>query len=111
MTMGKKDDDQSTIKPLAIPEFKSTIPVHMLAKMAEQDRWLSETVSLMEQREKWLVSACTENREKLIEVDTLARTVYNWKQRLTSRWGVVVAIIVLVAPVVVKALLEHWLKP
>lgn len=103
-------DDKSRIEPLVVPDFKSTIPGHLLAKMNEQDRWLFENISIMEEREKWLVRAVVEDRKALIEADTKATAVKNWKDKLTSRWGLLVAAFILIAPVIIKALLERWMK-
>jgi len=104
------DDEKSPIDPLDPPEFKGTIPEHMLSKMKEGDAYLFNRVSEMEEREKWLVQSTQENRRHLINIDSMARSVYRWRQTLTSRWGVIVGAVVLILPVIIKTLLEIWLK-
>lgn len=104
------DDDKSSIEPLEQPEFRGMIPEHMLAKLADKERYLFERVSEMEQRESWLVQSCRDNRRHLINTDTVARSVHRWRQQITSRWGFIVGAVVIALPVVLKAVVEIWLR-
>jgi hypothetical protein len=104
------DSEKSRYKEVKVPEFKSTIPQHMLAKLPEEDRYLVEMVSRMEQQNVWLTEqAVTDNQDK-IEIDQRLTRVENWKQALTSRWAILVYIASLVLPVILKSLADRFLK-
>ena len=105
-------DDQlkSRYRTLAVPEFKSTIPSHLLGKLEEQERYLVETLSKMEQQSHWLVVAAVEANVAITELDGRQSRVELWKERLTSKWALIIAIVALVAPVALKAVFDHYLK-
>ena len=50
-------DQKSRYTPLEVPEFNSTIPPHLLGKLTEQERYLVETLSKMEQQNTWLINS------------------------------------------------------
>ncbi len=95
-----------------IEEFKSTIPPHVLAKLPESERYLVEMVSTMEQRGLWLSSSAVEFNTNDIEIDIRVSRLEKWMERLTNKWSVLGYIVVIVSPVLVKYLFEHFnVKP
>jgi len=98
----------SRYKVLAVPEFKSAIPQHLLGKLSEQERYLVETLSKMEQKTSWLIVAAVESNRALIETEKRVTRLDRWKDVLTSRWSMIIAFVSLCAPVILKALFDKY---
>lgn len=104
------DSIKSRYEALAVPEFKSVIPAHLLGKLTEQERYLVETLSKMEQQNTWLIIAAVKSNSAIIDLDTRQAKVELWKERISSKWALVIGALVIIAPVILKALLDHvWI--
>lgn len=101
---------ESRYKPLDSPEFKSTIPAHVLAKLPESERYLVEMVSKMEERDKWLIGAARGSNQANIELDIRLSKQEKIIDRVMSKWAIVAYIAIAGFPVVLKILFENWLK-
>jgi hypothetical protein len=103
-------DDQikSRYEPLTVPEFKSVIPAHLLGKLTEQERYLVETLSKMEQQNSWLILASVKANTAIIDLDTRQTRSEVWKDRLMSKWSLLAVAGALIVPMVVKALFDHY---
>ena len=102
------DEVESRYKPLAVPEFKCTIPPHLLSKLPEADRYLVEIASKMEQQAAWTAGVLRDTNEATVAIDARLGKVEKWKERLMSRWTMVVALAVICIPVVLKAVVDRW---
>lgn len=106
------DDKESRYKELEVPEFKCTIPPHLLSKLDDADRYLVEIASKMEQQNAWMVGVLRNENEATVEMDSRLGRIEKWKERLMSRWTMAVALGVICIPVVLKAVVDRWLgKP
>ena len=104
------DEQRSKFAELRVPEFKSTIPEHFLARLEDQERYIVQALSKMEQESDWVTHSLVEANLQRIDLDTRLAKVESWKDRLTSKWTVVAAVLVVTVPVLLKALIDHWLK-
>lgn len=104
------DKQESRYKPLEVGEFKSTIPAHVLAKLPESERYLVEMVSKMEERDKWLIGAARSGNQANIELDIRVTKQEKIMDKILSKWAIVAYVLVVAFPVVLKLLIEHWLK-
>ena len=123
---------QSRYEPAVPKEFKATIPPHLLAKLPEEERFLVETVSKLENQYDWLVSVVikdnsaiqnldsrvndTESESRNCEtfqtnygdmVDTMRKKVdklWDWKQFFSGKWAVLAGLAFLTTPVLVEFL-------
>lgn len=112
MSSDTEQESQSRYRPIEIPEFKSAIPPHLLAKLPEADRYMVEMVSKMEQQTVWLVTAVKDENEAKIELDVRMAKLEAWKTMLCNKWSLVAVVFLLVAPVLVKTWIERtWFKP
>ncbi len=102
---------RSRYRALHVPEFKSTIPPHLLGKLGDQERYIVETLSRMEQQNSWIVLATVESNAAVMELDERELKVETWRERITSKWAVFLAILVVLAPVILKSVLDHYWKP
>jgi hypothetical protein len=94
-----------------VPDFKSTIPSHLLGKLGDQERYIVETLSKMEQQNTWIMLTTVEINTAVIELDERQGKVEVWKERITSKWAMVLGVVVLLVPVVLKTLIErYWVK-
>lgn len=106
------DENVSRRKSLEVPEFKCTIPPHLLSKLSEADRYLVEIASKMEQQNAWMVGVLRQENEANVEIDARLGKIEKWKDRLMSRWTMAAALAVILVPVVLKAVVDRWLaKP
>lgn len=105
------EKQESRYKALVEPEFKSTIPPHLLAKMPESDRYLVEMVSKMEERDKWMIVAVKDGNHANIELDIRVDKLERFKERVTSKWSVLAYLVAAALPVALKYLFDYWSKP
>lgn len=103
-------DDQikSKYEPLSVPEFKSAIPAHLLGKLTDQERYLVETLSKMEQQSAWLIVACVRAGTAIIDLDTRQTRLEGWKDRIMSKWSLLMLAGALLIPMIVKAMFDHY---
>lgn len=104
-------DHESRYTPLEVPEFKSTIPAHLLGKLTEQERYLVETLSKMEQQNTWLIKAVVEGNRANIEEDKRLLKVERWKQNITSKWAIIAGLFLILFPLFARELISKWLNP
>lgn len=67
--MASNNQPRSRYVPLEIPKFKCTIDKTVLNQLPDDQRYLVETLSEMEEREKWLVTNLKENNRINLETD------------------------------------------
>jgi len=125
-------------EPMAPREFRSTIPAHLLANLPEDERFMVETISKLENQFNWLSdcavknngstldldqrvleleAACREQKKRSALADTLedkVNTLWDWKQYFSGKWAVIGGIVLVVYPLLVKYLFDiliKWIKP
>jgi len=125
---------------LVMREFKSTIPAHLLANLPEDERFMVETMSKLENQYNWLAEGVVKTNgftldldERLVrlEANTVSNAqrlgamegqadkvnkLWDWKQFFSGKWAVLaaIAIAIVVIPLLLKFLLDlvvKWLKP
>ena len=104
------DDPKSKINLLKVPDFKSTIPDHFVTKLSEQERYLVQTLSKMEQENAWLIVCIVETNAHAIDVDVRLQKVEQWKERLTSKWTLILGGLAITVPIFLKAMFDYFLK-
>jgi len=90
------------------PEFQSTIPPHMMAKLTDSERYLVTTVSKQEQQYAWLQEHTIANNQAIIELDVWRQNIDRWKTVITSKWAVAAVVAAMLIPAILTALFE-WL--
>jgi len=123
---------------LAPKEFHSTIPAHLLTNLPDDERFMVETMSKLENQFGWLSEGLVKTNNAAVDLDErvtdLEKTqrdsaarlaaaekledkvnkLWDWKQLFTGKWGVIAAIAIVVLPLVLKFLLDlvvKWVKP
>jgi len=123
---------------LALREFRSTIPPHLLANLPDDERFMVETMSKLENQFGWLSEGLVKTNGAAIDLDERVSTLesnqreatarlavmekqedkvnklWDWKQLFTGKWGVIAAIAIVVLPLLLKFLLDlviKWVKP
>jgi hypothetical protein len=119
-------------------EFKATIPHHILAKLPEDERFLVETMSKLENQYEWLVTVAIKNNGDIMSLDSRLSAyetvsqqsalvqhaqqttledigpkvgkLWDWKQFFSGKWAVVVCVALVIGPVILKFLLDLVLK-
>lgn len=124
--------------PIALREFRSTIPPHLLTNLPDDERFMVETMSKLENQFGWLSEGLVKTNAAAVDLDervsalehhqrnTTTRLVvmekqeekvnklWDWKQLFTGKWGVLAAIVIILVPLLLKFLLDmvvKWLKP
>ncbi len=105
MENGAESEQQ---KPLTYPVFQSAIPSHLLGKLSEQERYIVETLSKMEQQNTWLSQRCVEDSNMLMGMERRLSRVEKWKAVLMGRWAFVIGIVAVAAPIVLSKILEIY---
>lgn len=125
---------ESHFQPLQEKEFKSTIPEHLLDKLSESERYMVQTMSKLENQSDWLAGSIRVVNQAVIELDKRTSTIegwqaraeprlhgleaitpqvkalWDWRNNFTGRTGVIVLMITIFVPVLVKFLLDLWLR-
>jgi len=123
---------------LALREFKSTIPSHLLANLPDDEKFMVETMSKLENQFNWLSEGLVKTNNAVVDLDERVNTLegyhsdsaarmtalekqedkvnklWDWKLLFTGKWGVLAAIAIVVLPLILKFLLDlviKWLKP
>jgi hypothetical protein len=99
----------SQFKKLAAPHFKSTIPSHLLGRLTEQERYLVETLSVVEQQNRWLIDTLVDTNVAVRKSDVRIAKIETWKNNLTSKGAVIGVVGVVILTALVKELLDHWM--
>lgn len=107
----RPDRSSSRYAVLEKPEFKSSIPPHLVNKLSEHEKWLCEAISIIQAQNEWLIEAALESNRIHIESDIRIQEVQDWKAMFSSKWTVIAGFFLLLIPVALKSLLEHYLKP
>ena len=105
------EDKGSRYPALAVPEFKSTIPQHLLGRLSDQERYICESLSRMEAQNNWLILSTMEGNRAVRELDQRVAINERWRSGLTNRWSVVLYIVVLFVPVFLKSLFDRYFRP
>ena len=129
------DTAESRYADLEVPEFKSTIPVHLLDKLSDAERFMVETMSKQENQFDFLVRAAREGYRVHIALDKRLVVLEGWKEEnssvnvagikqkldklwdwhllLSGKWLVIWAVALPVLPMGLKKLLDLvivWFK-
>jgi hypothetical protein len=70
---------------LDLPKFESKIPAHLLNRMSEQEKWLVETLSKLDQKADWFMASIVRTNEIEREIDVRLMRI----EKFTSKWAMV----------------------
>lgn len=107
--MADKTERIPRYSELQKPEFKSSIPPHLVDKLSPQEKYLVETLSRMEAQNEWLIKASLENNRAERETDIRVQELQDWKTVVTSKWAVVAALLLLIVPVAIERAISKLL--
>lgn len=124
----------SHYEPIQEREFKSTIPGHLLDKLSENERYMVQTMSRLENQSDWLAGTIRGMNRAVIDLDRRAsaledwqtkagpkindmesvshqvRTLWDWRNNFTGKTGVALLAVTITVPVVLKFILDRLLK-
>jgi hydrogenase maturation factor len=80
-----KDESGSRYPKLEVPKFESRIPAHLLNRLSDQEKWLVETLSKIDQKADWFMAAILRTNEIDREIDVRLVKV----ERFTGKWAVI----------------------
>ena len=104
------EDQKSRYETTSVPDFKSAIPQHLLGKLTEQERYLVETLSKMEQQNAWLIVSAVKSNSAIVDLDVRQSRVELWKERLTSKWALVIGFALIIGPMLLQTLISFIFK-
>ena len=108
--MSEKNERIPRYQELEKPEFKSTIPPHLVNKLSDQEQWIIESLSRMESVHEWLVRAALDGNRADIETDLRVQEVEDWKSMVSSKWAVIGGFLLLCLPILVEKIVDHLLN-
>lgn len=119
---------------LEVPEFKSTIPAHLLGKLSDSERFMVETMSKLENQSDFLVKVAMQSNRENIDVDSRlmvlevwkekagtsepaladvvlkVRQLWDWHLMFSGKWAAVWVLVLLVVPVLLKTVIDSALR-
>lgn len=125
-------------EPIVLKEFKSTIPPHLLSSLPEDERFMVDTMSKLENQFVWLADGVVKVNGATLDLDDRVsqlefshnrsaqrlgamegqtekvNTLWDWKQFFTGKWAVLAALALAVVPFLLKFMYDaalKWLKP
>ena len=109
---GMADDTKSRYPKLELPKFESKIPMHLVNKMSDQEKWLVETISKLDQKTDWLLQKTVDTNEHVLADDVRLTKVEEWKSLFSGKWAVIAGIAFMATTAVASALargvIEHF---
>lgn len=108
------DTVKSRYPKLDLPAFESKIPPHLVNKMSEQEKWLVETISKLDQKTDWLLQKIVETSGHVVDIDVRTQKIEDWKSVFSGKWALVAALAFMALTAVTsagaRALLDHFLS-
>jgi len=83
------DEPKSRYPKLELPEFESKIPPHLVNKMTDQEKWLVEAISKLDQKTDWLLHKIVETSDHVIEIDLRTAKIEDWKMIFSGKWALI----------------------
>lgn len=80
-----REETESRYPKLELPKFESKIPPHLLNRLSDQEKWLIETLSRIDQKADWFMASITRTNQIEREIDVRLSRV----ERFTGKWAVV----------------------
>lgn len=119
--MGDHGSD-SQYSPLRVPEFTSQVPAHLLSQLDEGMGYMLHSLSVVQQQNKWIIQSLIDQNTAIRDLDIRQQaskaaielrlqSCEAWRDRLTSKWAVIVVIFGFIAPIIVKPVVERILFP
>lgn len=106
------DEPKSRYPKLELPVFESKIPSHLVNKMSDQEKWLVETISKLDQKTDWLLQKMVETSGHVLDIDVRTQKVEDWKTIFSGKWALIGAVCFMVVTAVTsagaRALFEHF---
>lgn len=105
--MAEKPEPTSRYQKLEKPEFKSTIPTHLVNKLSDQEKWMMESLSRMESVYEWLVKAALDGNKADIDTDLRMQQLEDWKSVISSKWAVIGGFLLLCLPILIEKIVAR----
>jgi len=106
------DEFKSRYPKLVLPVFESKIPPHLVNKMSEQEKWLVEAISKLDQKTDWLLQKTVDTSGHILEIDMRTSKIEDWKTVFSGKWGLIGAICFMVATALTsagaRAFIDHF---
>lgn len=106
------EETKSRYPKLELPTFESKIPPHLVNKMTDQEKWLVETISKLDQKTDWLLQKMVETSGQVLEIDVRTTRIENWKTVFSGKWALIGAVCFMVVTAITsagaRALFEHF---
>lgn len=108
--MSEKSERIPRYQELKRPEFKSSIPDHLVNKLSDQEKYIIMSLSKMESEREWLINSVLELNRSLIETDLRTQELQDWQSMVSSKWAVVGGFLLLCLPILIEKVLTHLIK-
>jgi hypothetical protein len=103
-------DPKSKYAKLAMPEFKSTVPAHLIDRLTPQEKYVVETLSRMEQQNAWLMNAAMEANRVNLETDVRVQNMEAWRKTLSGKWAILGLVGGMLATAIISALVKSIIE-
>lgn len=118
--MSDEREPDSVYQKLVPPELHSSIPTFMFGldpKMSDGMKHILTSLDVVQKQNEWIIAAVVDcnraireldihSRQSRAELETRLETAEQWQRMVTSKWAVVVAILIMFAPLVAKTVYD-----
>ena len=98
-------EDDLTVPLLSMPEFKAQIPDHLLDGLTKREHHTLVTLDVMAQQTDWLCHEVIAQNVQLRRMEKEIIRLRRFRDTLTSKWAIVSAIGIYIAPTIVPKLI------
>lgn len=103
------DEEDSTLEEVIVPEFKSNLPGFLADSLDARDKHVLEALSIIAQKQDFLVTIIIRQNRVIRKVEARTNRYEKLKLMLTSKWGIIVTVIMFIAPVFLTKLVHtYW---
>lgn len=108
------DSVKSRYPKLELPVFESKVPPHLVSQMSDQERWLVETISKLDQKTDWLLQKIVETNGHVGDIDIRTQKIEDWKSVFTGKWALIAAlafmVLTAVTSAIARAMIDYYFR-
>jgi hypothetical protein len=99
-----------TVRQLTPPQFVPRIPDDLLENLPKRDQYVLKTLSVVAQQQEWQMEVLLDNNRSMVSMERRQLRFERWKNMLSSRWGLVAAVVAVSGPYIFPILPKLFQK-
>lgn len=104
----EETEEEPSLDELTLPEFKSKLPGYLADAVVARDRHMLETLDIVAQKIDFVLVVLSHHNKVLRKVEKRTNRYEKLKLMLTSKWGIIAYIVMLVLPLIMTKLVQKY---